>query len=88
MGRPKQVRVGEEVIGLYRLGEDIFALADICTHQFAYISEGYLEDGVIECPLHQALFDIRTGCVLEGPAKKPLRSFATKIADDQVFIAL
>ena len=49
------------LIAVFRMGEEIFALHDLCTHGHARLSEGFVENGCVECPLHQGLVDIRTG---------------------------
>ncbi len=51
-------------LALYRSDGEFFVSDNVCTHAYALLSDGYLEDGCIECPLHQARFDIRTGKVL------------------------
>ncbi len=53
------VAAGELQIALYRCDGEFFATDNICTHAFALLSEGFLQDGCIECPMHQARFDIR-----------------------------
>lgn len=87
----KQV-IGVEVngteIAIYRIGAEYLATANICTHQFAFMSEGYVDGDCVECPLHQALFDIRTGAVIEGPPEQPLATYAVKVEDAEIFIEL
>src|SRR5262249_10307011 len=55
-------------VALYRLANEVFATAGICTHALAVLSDGFVEDGKIECPLHQGQFDIRSGKALCAPA--------------------
>lgn len=45
-----------------------FALDDTCSHEKASLSDGWLEDGVVECPLHAGKFCVRDGSVLSMPA--------------------
>lgn len=73
------VSVQEVKLALYRIDGDYYATDDVCTHQFALLSDGYLEDGCIECPLHQARFDIRSGKALCAPATTDLRTYALKV---------
>jgi 3-phenylpropionate/trans-cinnamate dioxygenase ferredoxin subunit len=73
-------------IALYRDKGDFFATDNICTHAEALMSDGYLEDGCIECPLHQARFDIRTGKALCAPATVDLRTYAVKREGGDVFV--
>src|SRR5579863_1467292 len=64
-GQVHAVRVGDREIALYHLaGGDFRATDNICTHEYAMLSDGWLEDGCIECPLHAARFDGKTGKAL------------------------
>lgn len=81
------VTVGSARIALYRSEGEFFATDNRCTHAEALMSEGYLEDGCIECPLHQARFDIRTGKALCAPATVDLRTHAVRRDGDAVYIA-
>lgn len=83
-----RVNIEDTNIALIRIGDDYFALANICTHQYALLTEGFVEDGCIECPLHQGLFDIRTGKALGAPVTKDLQTFATKFEGGKVFVSL
>ncbi len=84
--------VGVELNGLrlaiYRLDDEYFATDDICTHQFALLSEGYVEDGCVECPIHQGIFNIRTGEPVEGPVDEPLKTYAVKLEADRILVEL
>jgi len=82
------VHVGATPIALYQLDGVVYATHGICTHAMAILADGFVEDGKIECPLHQALFDIKSGKALSGPATEDLRTFAVKIDGDDVLIDL
>jgi 3-phenylpropionate/trans-cinnamate dioxygenase ferredoxin subunit len=71
-------------LALYRSDDEFFASDNVCTHAYALLSDGYLEDGCIECPLHQARFDIRTGKVLCAPAASDIRVYPVKVEDGNV----
>lgn len=76
-----------EAIALYREGAEIFVIGDICPHETVRLSEGWLENGAIECPLHQSCFEIRTGKVIEGgPAYEDVACYRVKIEDGAVFV--
>jgi nitrite reductase/ring-hydroxylating ferredoxin subunit len=75
-------------VAVFRDADRIFALSDICTHGAARLSEGYVEDGCVECPLHQALFDLATGEVRTGPAVEPVRSFEVRLDGDAIMVGL
>src|ERR1700756_1560723 len=75
-------------IALFRLGGDVHATSGICTHEFADLANGFVEaaDGTVECPLHQALFDVRPGRALCAPASENLKVYKIKIEGADVFI--
>lgn len=78
--------VGEEAIALYRLDGEIHCIGDICTHEHVRLSEGWVDGDRIECPLHQACFEIRTGKVLSGPAYEDVKRYEVKVEGDSVFV--
>ena len=62
------VRVGEKEVAIYHMPDgDFCATENVCSHEFALLTEGWMENGCIECPLHAAQFDIRTGKALSAP---------------------
>lgn len=80
--------IGDEQVALYCDGGEYFATGNICTHQYALLSDGYFEDGCIECPLHQGRFDIRTGRAQCEPLTEDIKVFPVKVEDDQIFVDL
>lgn len=77
-----------EAICLYRLDDDsIHATADRCSHGNASLSEGYIEDGLIECPLHQGCFDIRTGAAVTAPCKTAIKVYPVKLEAGTVYVS-
>lgn len=87
-GEPATVKVDGIPIGIFRLGDACHAVHDICTHEFARLSQGYQEGDVIECPLHQARFSITTGKCLSPPAERDLAVYAVRIEDGDVLVEL
>lgn len=84
----KQVEVDGVAIGLYRLDDGCYALNDICTHAFAHLSTGFVEDETVECPLHHARFEIRTGKALDAIAPSDVAAYAVKVEDGDVYVQL
>jgi naphthalene 1,2-dioxygenase system ferredoxin subunit len=66
----------------------VHCTANQCTHGNAFLSEGFLIDGEIECPLHQGRFDVKTGAPTCEPACDPVRVYPVKIEDGRVFVEL
>src|SRR5262245_12878081 len=87
-GEALGVEVGDKTIALFRLGDEIHATDGICAHAYATLAEGFVEGDAIECPLHQALFDIRTGKVLAGPATESLKVYPVKVVGGDVLVEL
>jgi len=84
----KSISVQGLRVALYRIDGEFFATDDRCTHAEALMSEGYVEDGCIECPLHQARFDIRTGKVQCAPATQDLRTHEIRREADDIYMAV
>ncbi|MBO4257799.1 bifunctional 3-phenylpropionate/cinnamic acid dioxygenase ferredoxin subunit [Streptomyces griseorubiginosus] len=73
-------------IAVFRDGDEFFAVDDRCTHQEAYLSDGFVEDGTVECPLHASCFDLRTGRPSGPPALQPVRTHPVIVRDGSVFV--
>jgi nitrite reductase/ring-hydroxylating ferredoxin subunit len=73
-------------VAVFNADGEVFAIDDTCTHQDASLSEGWLEDCLIECPLHASSFDLRTGQPTGPPAKRPVRTYRTEIRDGAVYV--
>jgi nitrite reductase/ring-hydroxylating ferredoxin subunit len=73
-------------VAVFNADSELFAIDDTCTHQDASLSEGWLEDCLIECPLHEASFDLRTGRATGPPAKRPVRTYGVEVQDGVVFV--
>jgi 3-phenylpropionate/trans-cinnamate dioxygenase ferredoxin component len=82
------VRVAEREIALCRSRGELYALDNICTHQFAVLSQGYVEDGCIECPLHQGRFSLATGAPLAPPVTEPVRVYRVRTQAGKVYVEL
>jgi nitrite reductase/ring-hydroxylating ferredoxin subunit len=88
-GQVHAVRVGGREIALYHLpGGEFRATDNICSHEYAQLSDGWLEDGCIECPLHAARFDIRTGKALCAPAETDLQVFELKVEGGDLLLRI
>ena len=82
------VELAGRSIALYAADTGIFATDNICTHASACLSDGWLDGEVIECPLHAARFDIRTGKVLDPPATEDLKTYPVRVVGDEIQIRL
>ena len=85
-GGVKVVEVGEESIALCNVGGEIYAVANVCSHDDGPLGEGCLLGDEIECPRHGARFDVRTGAVRSLPAIIPIPTFEVKIEGDDIWV--
>jgi len=83
-----QVVAQGDPVGLYRVGEEIYAVNDYCTHEETYLTDGEfeVEDMEVECHLHGSRFDVRDGSVRILPATKPVATYEVKIDGDLVMV--
>mgnify|MGYP003292794691 CR=1 FL=1 len=83
-----QIVVKGEPVGLYRAGDDVYAIHDICTHEEAYLTDGEFEvdDLEIECPLHGSHFNVVTGEVRILPATRPVTAYEVKVEEGRVLV--
>ena len=84
---PGQVkRIDEPPIAVFNVNGTLFAIGDICTHAEASLSEGHIDGDTVECPLHGACFDLRTGEALTPPAIDPVQTFAVVLQNNDVYV--
>lgn len=86
-GKPQKISLGDKDVCVARIGEEVFAVADICTHSEASLSEGDISNYKIECWLHGAEFDLRTGDAMTPPAIEALETFEVRRDGDTVTIS-
>jgi nitrite reductase/ring-hydroxylating ferredoxin subunit len=88
-GQMHAVRIGDADIALYHLeGGEFRATDNVCTHEYACLTDGWLEDGVIECPLHGGRFDVRSGEGLCPPIEQKLKTYPVQQSGDDLLIQL
>jgi 3-phenylpropionate/trans-cinnamate dioxygenase ferredoxin subunit len=77
-GKPRQITIDGELVCVARVGDEVFAIGDTCSHSDASLSEGDINGFKIECWLHGAEFDLRSGEALTPPAVSPVRKYSVK----------
>lgn len=81
---PYSAKLDGKEIGIYYLDGEYYALEDVCPHAYALLSEGFVENGQVECPLHEAVFDIKTGKCLREPADRDIKVLPLRIINGEV----
>jgi len=80
------VSVGALQVAIVRSSGALHALDNVCTHQYALLSDGYVEDGCIECPLHQGRFELATGKAMCAPVTASVRVYPVKVEVGKVLV--
>lgn len=80
------VTIGAYDVALARVGEEVFALQDLCSHGAVPLSEGEVSNCAVECWLHGSAFDLRTGKPTTLPATEPVATFPVEVRADGVYV--
>jgi naphthalene 1,2-dioxygenase system ferredoxin subunit len=75
-------------IAVYDIDGQLFATDNICSHAYARLSDGWLDNGEIECPLHAGRFDIKTGKATCPPAIDHLKTYPVRVVDETIEVKL
>jgi nitrite reductase/ring-hydroxylating ferredoxin subunit len=65
-------------VAVFRVGEELLAVAARCTHVGGPLDRGAVSGGVVTCPLHGSQFELATGKVVRGPAASPVRAYRVR----------
>jgi 3-phenylpropionate/trans-cinnamate dioxygenase ferredoxin component len=87
-GRARAVAAAGEHLLLCNVDGELYAIADLCTHDRGPLGEGRLRGATIECPRHGARFDVRDGSVVSPPAVRDLATYPLRIVDGKVEVAV
>ena|SRR5271166_982139 len=85
-GQMKWVAVDRERVVLANVDGVFHALRDVCGHRNAPLSRGTLQGYLIECPLHFAQFDVRTGELVNGPVSAAVPIYQVRIEGDTIYL--
>jgi len=85
-GRGVRVKVGDHTIAMFRIEDEVYALADRCSHAEASLAEGEIWDGTVECPRHGSEFDLKTGKPESLPATVPVPVYEVAVEDGTVYV--
>jgi len=78
--------LGARRLAVYDAPDQVYVTAALCTHNAADLCDGFYDNHTIECPLHQGLYDIRTGKVIGAPATRDLLTFESRVENGVVQI--
>ena len=85
-GETRLVAVDGQRLVLANVDGAYYALSDVCGHRNAPLSRGKLRGYLIECPLHFALFDVRTGELVDGPVSAAVPIYEVRIECGTIYV--
>ena len=90
LDRDKGIRVsiGDDRIAMFRVGDEVYAIGDRCSHAEASLAEGDVYGTDVECPRHGSEFDLKTGEPLQLPATTPVPTYEVSIEDGTVYLVV
>ena len=89
-GRAMRVEIGDRAVAVVRIGDDVYAIGDRCSHQDISLSEGDVlgDDKQIECWKHGSAFSLETGEPESLPATKPVPVYEARVVDGQIEVVV
>ncbi len=86
----RSIEVAGLELALYHVCGRYYVTEDICSHAYARLSEGWLdeEDCAVECPLHGSKFDLASGKPRSLPATKPVRIYPVTVENGGIYIEI
>ena len=85
-GTALKVEIEDLTLAVFNLGGEFFVTDDQCTHGPGSLSEGYIEDDVVECNFHNGQFNIRSGEVVAPPCMVPVKTYPAAVVEGKVTI--
>jgi nitrite reductase/ring-hydroxylating ferredoxin subunit len=85
-GTALKVEIGDLALAVFNVGGEFYVIDDCCTHGPGSLSEGYIEDDVVECNFHNGQFNIRTGEVVSPPCMVPVKTYPVQVIGGKVTI--
>jgi len=85
-GTARHVKIGKHDIAVVRVGDDIFALSNVCRHAFAPLAEGFVDGHALVCPWHGWRYDVRDGTTDHPNAD--VRTFSARVHKGEVLVTV
>jgi nitrite reductase/ring-hydroxylating ferredoxin subunit len=88
VGSALRVERDDLTLAVFNIEGEFFVTDDACTHGPGSLSEGYIEDDIVECNFHNGQFNIKTGEVVAPPCMIPIKTYKTAVENEKVFIEI
>jgi 3-phenylpropionate/trans-cinnamate dioxygenase ferredoxin subunit len=89
-GTARRFEVGGVAVAVVRIGDDVYAIGDVCSHANVSLSEGevWCDELELECPKHGSAFHLQTGEPSTLPATQPVPVFAASVVDGHIVVSI
>lgn len=82
------VEIGLDPIVVFNLAGELYAIADVCSHDDGPVGDGELDGFQVICPRHGARFDVRTGEVVSLPAVVDIPAYPVRVANGKILLGV
>lgn len=87
-GSSARAEANGKKIAIFNVDGSFFAIDDVCSHRGGPLSEGQLNGDTVTCPWHGAIFDVKTGDVIKGPATAPQAKYNLRVVGDDIEVEI
>ncbi len=89
-GSARKVQIAGESVAVVRIGDDVYAIGDVCSHADVSLSDGevWCDERELECPKHGSAFSLTTGEPSTLPATRPVPVFDASVVDGHVVVTI
>jgi 3-phenylpropionate/trans-cinnamate dioxygenase ferredoxin subunit len=89
-GTARRFDVDGIAVAVVRIGDDVYAIGDVCSHANVSLAEGevWCDELELECPKHGSTFHLQTGEPSTLPATQPVPVFGASVVDGQIVISI
>ena len=84
----KRFDYNDKTYCLYHLEDGFYATDGLCSHEDVHLEDGLVIDNEIECPMHQGIFNIKTGEIVQDPPCEKLSTYEIKIEEEKIYISI
>ena len=79
---------GDKTFCIYNIKDGFYATDGMYTHEDVHLEDGLVTDDEIECPMHQGIFNIKTGAVIQDPPCDSLKTYDVKVDGEKIYIKI
>ncbi|MGH9862148.1 MAG: Rieske (2Fe-2S) protein [Candidatus Acidiferrales bacterium] len=84
----KLVEAGGQMIAIFNLGGNLYAIENTCPHRGGPLSDGMMAGEEVICPWHGSRFNMKTGAVITPPAQQGVKSFPVRVTGNEVEVEI